>query len=261
MIYTSENKRRFIRGKTMSMLLSVRGAICASLVGMIFTGPSNTSFAFELDADEIRGKSSKTPVTVLQNRAFLKTFRPETGFIVGTVLDEAYLDTAIVGVRTGMFINEWLGFEVQMVKASVADSTDREALNQIRYKVDEGDSADAIPDDTDEDVYVTVDPEVNAVRGMTDISVLAAPFYGKLNFMNKFIIHTDIYGSAGLSKVETDQGDKTALTFGVGERFYLGKAWSVRMDFRDRIFSETRAGIENKKNSMTVDVGASYFFN
>lgn len=233
-------------------------ALTTILLGLAGLGLSDRASAFELKADEIRGKSSKQPTTVLQNRAFLKAWRPEAGFVVGTVLDEAYLDSAVIGVRSGLFINEWLGFEAQMLQTTIKDSDDRKALNDIRYKVD-NDTGDAVPNG-DEDVYVTVDPEVNALHSMTDVNAIAAPFYGKLNLLNKWIVYTDLYVSGGISRLETDQGAKTALTIGAGERFYVGDAWSFRIDFKDRIFSETRSGKDQRKNSMTIDFGASYFF-
>jgi outer membrane beta-barrel protein len=221
---------------------------------------ASAAFAFDLDPNEIRGKSSKEPVTVLQNRYFLKQYRPEVGFSLGMIMDEAYLDTQTYGVRSGMFFNEWLGFEVQMLKTAVSDSDDRKALNTLHYKPIDGKSGDAT-DANGEDITVSPDPEVNAIHSMTDFNAIAAPFYGKLNLMNKAIIYTDLYVTGGISRVETDQGDLNAMSVGVGERFYIGKAWSVRLDFRDRIFTETRAGEATRKNCYGTDLGASYFFN
>lgn len=222
------------------------------------------AMALDLKPEEIRGKSSKEPLTVLQNRYFLKTTRPEFGFIVGSLLDEAYLNTTTYGVRSGFFTSEWLGFEVQMVRTNVSDSDDRRALNKLKYRPlnDEDNSGNAVPTDgTQTEVTVTPDPEVNAIHGMTDFHTIVAPFYGKLNFLNKWIVYTDLYISGGISRVETDQGDKNSFTLGAGERFYIGKAWSVRFDFKDRIFTETRAGQTTRKHSYSVDLGASYFFN
>lgn len=220
---------------------------------------ASAAFAFDLDPSEIRGKSSKEPVTVLQNRYFLKQYRPEVGVSIGMVMDEAYLDTQTYGVRTGFFMNEWLGFEVQMLKTAVSDSDDRKALNRLHYQPLKG--ANDATDASGDEVTVSPDPEVNAIHSMTDFNAIAAPFYGKLNLMNKAIIYTDLYVTAGVTRIETDQGDKNGMAFGVGERFYIGKAWSVRLDIRDRIFTETRAGQPTRKNSYGTDLGASYFFN
>lgn len=236
-----------------------RAAICLAPALAAFIGASS-SFAFDLDPSEIRGKSSKEPVTVLQNRYFLKAGRPEFGLVVGSIMDEAYLETQLYGVRTGFFVNEWLGIEAQMVRTKVSESADKKALENKRYRpLEDETSGDAVPDG--EVVTVTPEAEVNAIHSMTDVNVVAAPFYGKLNFMNRYIIYTDLCVTGGLARVETDQGDKTAMILGIGERFYVGKAWSVRVDFRDRIYNEQRANDTSRKNSYSVDFGASYFFN
>ncbi len=222
---------------------------------------SGAAFGFDLDASEIRGKSSKEPTTVLQNRYFVKSFRPEVGFTLGQIMDEAYLDTRTFGVRAGMFVNEWLGFEVQQLKTSIADSSDRKALNGLKYRPLDDGSGNAVPSGSSQDVVVSPDPEVNAIHSMTDFNAIAAPLYGKLNVLNKAIIYTDLYLTTGYTRLETDQGTKNGLALGIGERFYIGKAWSFRIDFRDRNFSEERAGAPSRKNSYSTDLGASYFFN
>lgn len=242
--------------------LYLRLLLILSVAISIFQVAAPTAVALELNADEIRGKSSKEPLTVLQNRYFLKATRPEFGLVVGTILDEAYLNTSTFGVRSGFFANEWLGFEVQMIRTTVSDSDDRRALNKLKYRPLKDENSDnAVPGDTETEVVVTPDPEINAIHGMTDFHAIVAPFYGKLNFLNKWIVYTDMYVTSGFSRVETDQGDKTSLTIGAGERFYVGKSWSFRFDFKDRIFTETRAEQSTRKNSYNVDLGASYFFN
>lgn len=236
--------------------------ICALVLQALVVVPA---FALDLSASEIRGKSSKEPVTVLQNRYFLKAFRPEFGLVSGFILDEAYLNTTTFGARSGMFFTEWFGFELQSFRTRVADSDDRKALRKKQYAPlpDVDDNGNAIPANNPDGTIVTVtpDPEVNAIHSITDVSGVAAPFYGKLNVLNKWIIYTDLYVSAGASIIETDQGRKNAINISVGERFYIGKAWSFRVDGRDRIYTEERAGDKVRKNSYGFDFGASYFFN
>ena len=221
------------------------------------------AFALDLDPKEIRGKSSKEPMTILQNRYFLKTYRPEVGLVAGLLMDEAYVSTRTSGTRFGMFFNEWLGIDFAIMRTTVRDSDDRKALNRLKYRPLSGAApiGDAVPSGATEEVFVSPDPEVNALRGMMDVTAVAAPFYGKLNLVNQFIVYTDLYASAGMSRIETDQGEKVALIIGGGERFYVGKSWSFRVDFKDRIFNEVRAGQASRRNSYGIDFGASYFFN
>ena len=222
---------------------------------------ASAAFGLDLDPGEIRGKSSKEPITVLQNRYFTKTLRPEVGLLVGALMDEAYLETQVYGMRTGVFITEWLGIEAQMVRTKVSASQDRKALDGMKFRpLDDTQSGDAVPNDN-EIITVSPEPEVNPIRSMTDFYGVMAPFYGKLNLLNKWIVYTDMCLTAGLSMLETDQGDKTGMILGIGERFYVGQALSFRIDFRDRIFSEERAGNKARRNSYSIDFGTSYFFN
>lgn len=232
-------------------------ATFAAFFGLTYAGIAHAEGESSLDLkpSEIRGTSSKKPVSVLQNRFFLKNLRPEFGLIGGSLLNEAYTDTKSFGVRLGMFFSEWVGAEVQYIRTSVADSADRRALNTMKFWKIPG-AGDA----TAGNEVVTVDPEVNPVHQMTDVSVIAAPFYGKLNLMNKLIVYSDLYLSAGISQVGTDQGDKTAFSYGAGQRFYLYDSWSVRLDFRTRSYTEQRSGQETRKNMISFDLGASYFF-
>lgn len=228
-----------------------------------FLAAASTASALDLDPNEIRGKSSKEPMTVLQNRYFLKSYRPEIGFLGGTLLDEAYLSTRTSGIRMGMFLNEWWGVDLAIVRTTVTDSQDRKALNRLKYRPLNGSpiNGDAVSTGSNSETLVSPDPETNALRSSLDFAFVGAPFYGKLNLIDQFIVYTDLYGQAGMARVDTDQGPKTAIIIGGGERFYVGKSWSLRVDFKNRIFNESRAGQNTRRNSYGIDVGASYFFN
>jgi outer membrane beta-barrel protein len=214
---------------------------------------SSAAFAqgLELKASEIRGQTDTKEVSVLQNRYFLKAWRPELGVGGGAFINEAYTSTTAWGARFSLFPSEWFGVEAQYLKTNVADSADRKALNQIRrYKTLE---------DAQNNILTTIDPEFNPIRQVIDTNVVMTPFYGKLNLVDLLIVYTDLYLSLGVSRLETDQGPKTGVLWGVGERFYLARWFSLRADFRVRSFTETRAGMETNRNAMSVDFGASVF--
>ncbi len=218
---------------------------CLLLYALNFT--ANTfAQSLDLNPDEIRGTSAKNPISVLQNRFFLKAWRPELGLLYGTILNESYTKSTLTGVRVSLFFNEWVGVEAQGINVSVKDSDDRKALNNLTYRK---------KDDTT--MLVSPDPEVNPIRGIQEISAIGAPFYGKLSLLDWTIIYTDIYGSLGMAKVKTDQGSKSAITFGGGLRTYWASRWSTRLDFRNRSYTETRANQSTRKNAWSVDFGLS----
>lgn len=215
---------------------------------LLFIGFSDRALAFDLKPSEIRGKSKSLPTSVLQNRFFTKTFRPELGIAAGTLINESYTDTTLVGLRGAIFVSEFFGVEGQYIDTTVKDSDDRLALNELRYRR------------TDSDEIVSPDPEINSINGIKDVNLIFAPFYGKLNLIDDFIIYSDLYMTGGVSSLDTTQGDLTAFTWGIGQRFYWGKNLSVRIDMRDRAFVEQRGGQDYTRHAYGVDFGVSYFF-
>lgn len=201
-----------------------------------------------LESDAMRGQSSKKNVSVLQNRFFTKSWRPEVGLLVGSFLNEAYTDTTSTGLRAALFFNEWVGGEIQYIRTSVKDSDDRKALNKEKFS------------DLDTGETVSPDPEVNPIHSIMDYDVVFAPFYGKLNLLDHYIVYSDLYLTGGYSRVDTSQGVLNSLTIGFGERFYFYESLSFRIDFRDRIYTEQRNGKDSRKNSLSIDLGVSYFF-
>lgn len=253
---------RHICGST-SPVQSVR-TIKFQLVPVVFTAAFvissiDTSFqptfaqSLDIRPSSFEPQSKSRPVSVLQNRFFLKSMRPEIGLMAGSVLNESYTSTFVQGLRTSVFIGEWVGIEAQWLTTSVKDSADRLALNKLKYRPIDGDA-------TASDVVVSPDPDVNPMNNMRDFAAVAAPFYGKLNLFDALIVYSDLYITAGMSKVGTDQGPKDAFLIGGGQRLYMYDSFSVRLDFRNRIFKETRAGEKHQRNSWAVDIGASYLF-
>ena len=218
-------------------------------VAILICSKAASAAGLDLDPEELKGSSSKKTVAVLQNRFFLKSWRPELGILAGTITNEAYNDTKFHGLRLGVFVNEWIGAEFQHIVTTVKDSADRQALNKKIYR-----------DRTDPSKLVSADAEVNPIHGMQDFVAIAAPLYGKMNILDFALIYVDIYGTFGLSRVKTDQGQINALAIGGGQRFYFEDRWSTRLDFRNRSYTETRGGKDSRRNAWTVDFGLSYLF-
>ena len=214
---------------------------------------SNFSQAMELPPDQIRGERAVKPVSVLQSRYFLKALRPEIGLLYGPILNEAYLDTYKHGFRTGMFLSEWFGLEAQFIETTRSSSDDKKALDKLEFKDKNWQCGDP-------ETIVRVHPEINPIMQMIDFNIALAPFYGKINLLDFLIVYSDIYFSFGGSLVKTGQGDKTAMILGVGQRFYLYRSLSLRIDFRDHILQEKRSGKTTTRHVTSVDFGISYLF-
>jgi outer membrane beta-barrel protein len=213
---------------------------------------ASVALAIDLKPEDIRGKESEKSVSVLQQRYFIKAFRPELGILHGTFLNEAYTKTETRGLRASFFFNEWIGIEMQYVDTSVVSSDDRKALNKLEYRKKD-------PEEGKENEIVSPDPEINRILGYKDFNAILVPTYGKLNIIDSIIIYADIFFDIGMSQVNTDQGQKSAMTLGIGQRFYVLKRMSLRLDFRNHVFKEVRGGKDTNRNAYSVDFGASIF--
>ena len=225
----------------------------AIAVAMI-TSLSGKSWSAELDASAIRGEPRDKFVGVLQNRYFTKSWRPNLSYITGRFLEEAYTKTTYKGGRISIFPNEWVGFEVQSGTTTVEDAPDRTALNRLKYcKVD----ADCTNPSTA--ILISPDPEVNRVSKFTEYSLVGVPFYGKINLANQLLIYSDIYTVLGVGRVETDLGTKKDLIWGFGQRFYMNRYFNLQFDFRQRRWTEKRAGQDSLRTVWCLDLGVGAF--
>lgn len=216
--------------------------------GVLLSG--QFSYAVDIKPSEIRTKTKESSVSVLHNRYFKKKFRPELGLFAGTITNEAFLDTFLYGARASLFFSEWIGLDLQFSKVINTDSRDYNAIRSLSYH----------RIGTRE--VVKVDVHRNRVDQVIEGSIVATPFYGKLNFFNLAIIYTDMYGSVGFGSVDTDQGNKLSPNFGFGIRLYLYKFLSLRVDVKDRFWSEKNQFTDEEflRQSWSVDAGVSVFF-
>jgi outer membrane beta-barrel protein len=236
----------------MRQIAPFKGACLAVIVLCL---PSSLGRALDLTPEQLRGSEQNQRITVLQNRFFTKSLRPEIGVLGGMILNEAYTDTKIQGARLGLFFSEWFGVEYQWSENTIDDSDDRLALKTLNY-YPVGADGDVVPD-----TIVHPDPEVNSIYQVQDVTAVVTPFYGKMNLFDAFIVYSDVYFLLGRAQLITDQGGRGALTVGGGQRFYLAKSFSLRLDIRNRTFTEIRAGEESQRNTLSFDVGASVFIN
>jgi outer membrane beta-barrel protein len=211
-------------------------------------------FAAELNPDAIRGNAHDKEVTVVQNTYFTKSLRPQIGLVSGRFLEEAYTKTTYLGTRVSLFPTEWIGLEFHSSSTKVQDSADRIALNSLKYCRQNENCTDPATR-----TLISPDPEINPVSKIAEFSLIAVPFYGKINIANLMIVYSDIFAVAGIGRLTTDQGEKKSLIWGFGQRFYLNQYLSLQVDFRQRRWQESRAGLESQHSVWCLDMGLGAF--
>jgi outer membrane beta-barrel protein len=63
--------------------------------------------------------------------------------------------------------------------------------------------------------------------------------YGKLSVLGKSIIYYDLHLLGGLGYTRTENGSYATPSLGIGQRFYLSKLTSFRVDYRLQYYNET----------------------
>jgi outer membrane beta-barrel protein len=90
------------------------------------------------------------------------------------------------------------------------------------------------------------------------------PIYGKISLANKWIVHFELYGTAGAG-LATAFGERQppAVNVGIGQRFFLSRWLALRFEVRDHLFVDTLTVGDRDRSDVQSYVmfmaGASFF--
>lgn len=219
----------------------------ASVSAVGIAGPKSDGRLLALATDT----GNDTAPTVLQNRFFTKQLRLETGVSAGTILNESYSNTSSFGGRVGLFLSEKIGVEYNYAKFKAADSPDLLALRKQEVCV-------ALE-------CRSIEPSYIRLSKSHQLQLVTAPIYGKINLFDWLILYSDLTLSAGAARVETTQGQKWALTPGIGQRFYFSRSFSLRIDATDVFLRQTvsngETSLSSWRHNWVAQFGLSAFLN
>ncbi len=150
------------------------------------------------------------PVSV-KNRNIQDSGVLDLGVFGGLAITEPISNTTKIGIDANYHFNETHSFGILYAKNSTGLSKDAQGL-----KSDFGLDFGRAPF-----------PEYTL---MGDYNFKA--FYGKLSVTKDGVINTSIYGSLAGGVVKYVHKSYPALAVGVGERFYFGHHWSLKVDLR-----------------------------
>lgn len=90
--------------------------------------------------------------------------------------------------------------------------------------------------------------------------VQLTPFYGKVSTFSRWLAYIEPYFSAGVGIAKTETSSYIAAYPGVGLRAFFTEWFSMRLEFRDYIYSEkTRDGNNELRNNYAVSVALSFW--
>jgi outer membrane beta-barrel protein len=153
---------------------------------------------------------------VVQNRAFSKANKWSLGVQGGLIFNDPFLDNRAVGLAVGYHFSEFVGIELLGLRVFSSKSS-------ANNKLEEGGKR----------------ANTNPPSSFIGAEGLFSFMYGKLSLFGKKIIYYDMHFIGGMGVMSTETGKNPSVVVGLGQRFYIGKATSLRVDYRMIGYSET----------------------
>ena len=91
-----------------------------------------------------------------------------------------------------------------------------------------------------------------------DANLLWVPAHAKMRFGGA-ITHFDFYLAAGAGVVDSVLSNNVAGNGGFGFKFFLGRAWALRIDVRDHVYRQSLLSATLLVNDLTTTAGLSLF--
>lgn len=182
--------------------------------------PSNGDDSEQVNVDQIKEKywarGNETELGVVQNRTYSKKGKLEFSLLSGVIFSDPFLNVNPVGFSVGYHLTEFVALQVIAFHDLVAPST---ALQTFQQELG---------------ATTNTNPPKNylGLEGMWSI------FYGKLSVLGKSIIYYDFHLLGGLGVTDTMSGQYVTPSLGLGQRFYISKTTSIRLDYRMQFYHE-----------------------
>ncbi len=189
--------------------------------------------------DKERGRKLSDRIKSVQRKVFLKKRRFELFPFFGLDLNDPFFQHLLVGAAAGYHLADSLSVEARA--GFVFKSLNQKAIRFVRQETD------SLLEDPPEFKY------------HADIDVLWAPIYGKISLFGDAILHFDTYVTVGPGVFGTDSGANPAVNVGIGQRYFITDWLVARIEIRDYIFIEKRAGQSDLQNLLVLGFSVSGF--
>ena len=180
----------------------------------------NSEVNSEVNMEAIKEKywalGNETELGVVQNRAYTKSGKFEFSFNLGVLYSDPFLEVKTLGFSAGYHLSEYFSLHLLALKHITQPSS---ALTTFQSTLG-----------------ATVD--TNIPRYYLGTEAMGSLFYGKLSVLGKSIIYYDFYFLGGLGLTNTESGNYPTPSLGLGQRFYLNRTLSIRLDYRLFYFYE-----------------------
>lgn len=199
-------------------------------------------------------KGEENELRVVRNRTYSKAHKIELGGFVGFTSTNPFISVKNLGLTLGYHFDENWAIEALYIKDYVSNSSAQTTFQQQTLAEGNPHTADS-----------------NFPRYFLGGEVAYSPIYGKLSLLGKYIIYYDMHLLGGAGETNTEAGTYITPLAGIGQQIWMGRNWSLRLDYRATYYSETvlnknigpqfltSVGTNNNVSSV-VTLGVTYLF-
>jgi len=247
-------KTRFLTHLTVTLLSTTLLAHFANAQnpGNTTDAKNDSRKAKQINVDSIKekywAKGEQTELGVVQNRKYSKGDKIQFGLLGSLVISDPFLSTRLLGASIGYHFSEYFSVSLLAWKNFVSPSA--------ALKTFEASSSGATANTNKPESYFGGE-------------AVGSLLYGKLSLLGAAIIYYDLHLLGGLGMTSTESGNNITPHVGVGQRFFISKHFSLRLDFRLMYYRETilekviptKLGqVQGKRNNFTNTINLGIDF-
>ncbi len=200
-----------------------------------------------------KGEDAAARIRPVSGNLFLKQSRLELSPTLGLSLGDAFFQKYAFGAKLSYHLSELFSFGLHGSYQLASPSSAVSVCDKNGCRNPEIGELNDVP---------------GRVQWMAGLELAISPFYGKVNVLSEKVVHFDtslILGGTLLSYGIPGGSTATAIagTFGIGQRYVLGRNLALRAELRDYLYSAQTVtlGDANSKieNQLMLELGLSYF--
>jgi len=170
----------------------------------------------KIDLKKIK-EDQETQVQVVQNRTFSRSGKVEFGILGGAIMTDPFISVFSAGGKLGYNFSDLFKLQALVWRDFVKESSSGVTFSQDTSRL----------------------PDSNYPEMLYAGEFVFSPIYGKLDFLNLFIMYCDLHIGVGAGDRVTQSGPDLAYIVNVGEEIFLSQHFSFNFDYRMLIFQQT----------------------
>jgi outer membrane beta-barrel protein len=189
--------------------------------------------------ESVQGEKLADRIKSVQRKVFIKKHRVELYPQVAFGITDAFFRYMTIGGALAYHLND--AFAIEARGGGIANLGETDAVRFVRVETG------SLLEDPPEYQY------------HADLGFSWAPIYGKISLFGESILHFDTYITAGGGVFGTDNRANGAANVGIGQRYFVNRWLTVRLEYRNYFFVEEQAGENDLQTPGFIGISLSAF--